>query len=392
MKIIFNQAGLFILLCCLEVLLPIFAPDSPINSLVFWYILGISLFYAFKLLGKVRSIPYFKSLYLLLILFVVYGLIYYIDGPNYISPATGDPLHKLSYTTAILKSLLPVFPIYFYSKKGLITDKFIKIWIIPFLFVAVIYYFDQLQAALLRHLMDDDVTNNGGYFIASLIPLVIFVSPKKIIQYTYLLICLMFVIYSMKRGAVLFSGLMVLIYFYNSMAGLSSQKKMAFILSFSILIFGVYLFVSRYMMDNLYFLERIQDTLEGNTSDRDSLYGEFIQHVINKANVIQQLFGGGANYTLSVSFNYAHNDWIEILVNQGFFGVIIFFIYWKSFYKAAFFSNVTKEYRIVLQMLFIGYLARTIFSMSYTEYNIFVNLSLGFCLSKICLNNSLQRR
>lgn len=145
------------------------------------------------------------------------------------------------------------------------------------------------------------------------------------------------------------------------------------------------------MIENLYFLDRIQETLEGNTSDRDSLYGEFLQHVLDKATIFQQLFGGGADYTLSVSFNYAHNDWIEILVNQGIFGVLIFYMYWNGFYKTAFKSQLSKDYKMVIQMIFIAYLAKTMFSMSYTTYNIFINLCLGFCLSKICRNNIYTR-
>lgn len=46
LKAVFSEAGLFLLLCCIEILLPIFAVESPLNSLVFWSLLGISLFYA----------------------------------------------------------------------------------------------------------------------------------------------------------------------------------------------------------------------------------------------------------------------------------------------------------------------------------------------------------
>lgn len=35
LKAVFSEAGLFLLLCCIEILLPIFAVESPLNSLVF---------------------------------------------------------------------------------------------------------------------------------------------------------------------------------------------------------------------------------------------------------------------------------------------------------------------------------------------------------------------
>ena len=237
LKAVFSEAGLFLLLCCIEILLPIFAVESPLNSLVFWSLLGISLFYAIKLLYLVRYHSFIKWVYILLFMFVVYGILYYLYGPIYISPASGERMHKLSYTTTILKSLSPLFPIYYYSKRGKITSEFIQIWIIPLFVVAVIFYFDQMQAAMLRHLMDDSVTNNGGYYIASLIPFAMFLSQKRLIQYVYLLTCLIFVIYSMKRGATVFAGLMLLVYFNNSLLGISIKKKLGFLVSFSVLLF-----------------------------------------------------------------------------------------------------------------------------------------------------------
>ena len=100
-------------------------------------------------------------------------------------------------------------------------------------------------------------------------------------------------------------------------------------------------------------------------------------------------YWGGANYTLTVSNNYAHNDWIEILVNQGILGIFVFFMYWKSFFRTAFRTNLDKTCSIVIKMIFIGYFAKTMFSMSYTDYNIMVNLCLGYCISRIDTTKSL---
>ena len=84
LKAVFSEAGLFLLLCCIEILLPIFAVESPLNSLVFWSLLGISLFYAIKLLYLVRYHSFIKWVYILLFMFVVYGILYYLYGPIYI--------------------------------------------------------------------------------------------------------------------------------------------------------------------------------------------------------------------------------------------------------------------------------------------------------------------
>ena len=58
--------------------------------------------------------------------------------------------------------------------------------------------------------------------------------------------------------------------------------------------------------------------MEGGSSGRDELLTNSLDYYLNNESIIQQIFGLGANGTLSVAGNGAHNDWVELLVNQGF--------------------------------------------------------------------------
>lgn len=52
------------------------------------------------------------------------------------------------------------------------------------------------------------------------------------------------------------------------------------------------------MMENLYFLERIQDTLDGDTSGRDSLYDDFWEYFLLSCYSTTTTIGGGGQTTL----------------------------------------------------------------------------------------------
>ena len=376
---IFNSANVFIAICCLDRLLPIFIPDTPINSLLHWSIIILPIYYAYKVCKRNDNNKYLKYLLLLIIMFFVYGVLYFLFGPTYINLSTGLPISKLSYTTAILKSLLPIYAFYYFTISGKLKDYDIKRWMIVFVFVAIVFYTDMLISVREMKGSVNDVTNNSGYFIVTLLPLLVFLESKKLYQYALFLLCLILVVFSMKRGAILSCVLMFGFFMFKSLKDASTKQKTILLLFIASIVLGLYYYISNFMMDNIYFLSRIEATLEGDTSNRSDLYGTFWKHILNE-DLFHQLFGNGANYTLSVSYNYAHNDWLEIGVNQGLFGVIVFCLYWISFFRCSFRTQLIHPYNIMLGMVFIDFFTRTIFSMSYTEHTLYTNICIGYCL------------
>ena len=379
MNVIKNSALWYIIFWCLETLLPIFI-DNPINSVIFWSLMLSSLYLAYRVNMLYTDKVFFNKLNLLVLLFVVYGVLYYLFGPVYIEPASGYPLNKLSYTTAVLKSLLPIYAFYYFTRKHKLKAKIVA-WLLPlFLIIAAIFYNDQMQKAMLRHLMSEDVTNNAGYYVMSLLPVTLFWFKKPILQYSAMMFIGILLIFAMKRGAILIGGLMTAFYFYHTFKDIGSKYRYYLIFFGLFLLLGLYYFISHYMMDNLYFLSRIEDTLEGDSSSRDDLYNEFWKHIIN-TNIVQQLLGGGANYTLHVSYNYAHNDWLEIGVNQGLLGVGIFATFWLGLYKRFKCNTLIVNYNVMLGMALIGIFVKTLFSMSYSDMTFFTTLCIGYCLA-----------
>ena len=121
--------------------------------------------------------------------------------------------------------------------------------------------------------------------------------------------------------------------------------------------------------------------MNGDASQRGVLHPFFWENFLYRANAVQMLFGYGANGTIKLTFNYAHNDWLEILTNQGLFGVIIFFYYWFAFFYSANFRNLSRESRFTLNLIIIMYFIKTFFSMSIGNMTIYTNCMIGLTLN-----------
>ena len=80
--------------------------------------------------------------------------------------------------------------------------------------------------------------------------------------------------------------------------------------------------------------------------------------------------------------NYAHNDWLEIAVNQGVLGIMIYILYWILFAKESLSKCYDPQIKMALQLLFIIYFMKTIISMSYYDMTIPATFALGYYLAQ----------
>ena len=104
------------------------------------------------------------------------------------------------------------------------------------------------------------------------------------------------------------------------------------------------------------------------------------------ANLLAFLFGNGANATITIVGKNAHNDWLEILINQGLVGGLLFAYFWYVFFrtcKIAYNRGKTDEIGLSLTIIFIICFTKTFFSMSITDMNIYMTSVLGYCLCRM---------
>lgn len=349
---------------------------------VFAYIIVvlISLFYAAKCYSSKNNPPVVVAYNVLFAVLCIYGALnLLIADVN----TTYKHIPVDFYLQNIVKSMLPFYAFYGFAKEGLITRKWLCWFSVIFGVVAAGNY-SYMQDALL---WDADssatgVTNNLGYVFVAFLPFVCFFK-RRIIQYVFIGICSVFVILSMKRGAILDLGIVLLFYFFM----ITKQGNIKNITKWLTIILTVAFFVLAYrfvliLMDtNVYFMHRVEDTMEGYSSGRDDLFTFYWRLFWDDSNAFEYIWGRGADGTIHTGHNYAHNDWLEILINQGFLGIILFAMFWYHLFKVIRKKTTHNIIRISLGMCALSLFVKTFFSMSINDMSIFSTCILGVIIA-----------
>lgn len=335
---------------------------------------------------------FFKSLNIFIFVTTIYGVILILSGQDlYITEGYMNvKASNLDYLKNIYMSLLPMYVFYDYTRRDKLTIHKVMLFTLCLLVVAVINFYHRRTELLLEVSQVDGVTLNNGYDFLALIPLFLLWNKKTITQYALLVTALFFVIICMKRGAIII-GAICFIYFLYSTLKYSRGKRRILVLTFSaIAILGTIFIFINMLASNDYFAYRIEQTLQGNSSNRDQLYSTYWNHFISETNIIRFLFGNGANATLKVGMNFAHNDWLELAINNGLLGICLYVWYYlalvKDSIKALKVDNL--YYAVIIMVLLIMFIS-SMFSMSYANINLAISLALGYALANVYNTSSL---
>lgn len=366
----------------------LYASGSFISQFLLLVIIIISLYTTGKVLLMRNRSRFIKGLDILLTLFTIYGFIRIVNGDDlYITEFGREKVRNFVYLKEIYCSLLPIYTFYYFSIKGYLNENTLRKWVIPFFVVAICEYYrierDTIKILVEAGLNDTGITNNSSYLFLSLIPALCLYYKKPAMQYIGLIICLFFVLMGAKRGAIIISLLIIAIFqYYNFKNSEGKRKTTLFVLSLFLFYVAFYI-LNEAIESQGYLYTRIQKTLEGDAGGiRNHMYSHLWNVFLHQSDVIQILFGRGAWGTLNVNINFAHNDWLEILTNQGVLGVLIFCNFFFALYKErkTISNNVyaVEIFVIIFTILF----TKTLFSMSYSDMNIYLTSIFGFVLAK----------
>lgn len=389
----FNRCDFFLLIWVLYYLQGIVYPEGGVFSLALLVVnLLLSVGCTFEVLLWKNKPFYFKGFNILMLLFTIYGFILSCsDTSTLYYPISGMSMKSYTYIKSIYLSLLPIYSFYYYTKKGFLTAERLRIWGVIFLISVTLSYF-RLQRDALEVLLDkgshaNEITNNSGYLFLSCLPLLVLYRKKPLVQFATLAFVMAFIVMGMKRGAIAI-GLVCAVYFMSqSIRNSKGKTRFLFILlSIGICIGAVFFFIYE-MTTSDYMMKRIDDTLAGYSSGRDNLYSFFWTYFTEQADFIHYLIGRGANGTLEIYYNYAHNDWLEIAVNQGLLGLIVYVFYWLCFYKT-WRNAINIDAKTILALMFLIFFAKTMFSMSYADMSYVSTSVLGFALATVNKPNS----
>lgn len=395
MKKIFNIANLYLLLAVLLALQDVVYEGGELLSKIIIVIFALFSIILWVITNNKYQLPsFFHGLNILLLIFTLYGVIHIFSHDTDYVEAASSEVSNYTYLLIIYLSLLPIYAFFFFTRKGLLNLSLLQFWGIILLVTFAARFFSYYVVKT-SDTEVDGITNNYGYLFVGILPLLVYYSNKTLLQYILLALCTLFVVFSMKRGAILVFFLCLIPFTFHILKQGSRRKRHVIYIFIGLFIIGGIYFVQYLLASNDYFISRLDDTMSGYTSRRDIIKEEIWKYYLHDASTIQQLFGSGANHTLRIAENYAHNDWLEILVNQGFFGVIVYCIYWFSYYhtykKSKLVLPTTKESAEISTVLLITLIASfilTFYSMSYSNLSIAFTMALGFSLGKMALIQS----
>lgn len=379
--------NIYILLWCIYNLQgTLYSSGGWLSQSVLMVLFTVSLYYFFYANLKYKLPGVLKALSIIVVVFSIYGFIRIIQNEQIIITENYYTIKSWDYLKNILMSLLPVYTIYIGTKCGGLTEIGLQRWIIVFLLVGIAGFYStnafNLAVAMASGSMREEFTNNSAYAILSIVILIPLFYKRPLLQYLFLGICIYYVLIGMKRGALLIGAVSILWFLFYLVRNNKSAKQK----TWSLLLTMVVVFMAVYLINNLlessdYFNTRIERTLEGDSSHRDELYGAFFDHFLGETNMLHFLFGNGADATIKISTNYAHNDWLEIAINNGAVMLILYLAYWIVLFRTARKAKENAVCFMILNLYFIIYFLRSWFSMSYADISIYASTALGYALA-----------
>ena len=310
-----------------------------------------------------------------ILIFVILNLVYFFVSYLWIEPSTtviGNTLYAL--LSFILFSFL--------GKRGLLTDRFVTIASIVLVTVSIPSFYNAQQIALSKVFYRDSTTVNSSVLFLMLLPF-LFVVKNKMISLFIFCVCLFFFFFGAKRGNIVAAVIPSILYVWVLLR--ESRRSFIKIILLIIAIIAISYWLKDLVLSNEYLLKRIDSTLEGDSSGRDVIYDSTWNLWYNSNSLINILFGFGydGTVTFSPTHHYAHNDWLEIIVNFGLLGILcyvwIFITIFKTILKI---KLVSRKY--ILESIVCIWILKTLFSMGYTEESMaLMAIPFGFIYSGI---------
>ncbi len=296
-----------------------FSQETIIASAILGRILlvliyGISFSYLIKM---TISSEKFHRIMKLFILFLILNFFGYLFSNDY---------SDFNIFKNVFLNFLPFFPFYYFARNNILTSKEISVVFFVLLPIFIIQFYQSTQNLKFDKFNDDYIVNNKVYLFIGLLPIV-FLIKNRIIAIFSLMVTWFYIVQSAKRAAVLIGLVSFLLFvFYNFRRSDTKKEKFRILngLVRFLLISGAIFFGYRFFTENDFLITRMNEMLDGDSSGRDVIALEAFQKWYNSDNVLNYLFGFGYNSVLHITGHVSHNDWLDMIVSYGIFGLFLY--------------------------------------------------------------------
>ena len=265
------------------------------------------------------------------------------------------------------------------GEKGAMTDGFFFVVSIVLLLVSIASFYHAQTTAWIQLGLEEgtDITNNATSAFLMLLPM-LFLIKKDWIKMVFLAICLLFLIMGAKRGNILAAIIPTGLFVWYMLRDSRHSAAKTFLLVAAVIVIGYLAY--HWFSTNEYLMYRMEQTAEGNASERDIIYANAWHTWYDSQNIFRFLFGYGYDATIHhpmMEGYRAHNDWLEILVDFGLLGIVFYIAVFISFLKHIR-RTLNLQVKMILLSSFFIWLFKSAYSMGFTESNMpLLMISLG---------------
>ena len=373
-----NGSDIYVFLWMIYMLQDILYSSGIINRIIQLIMMVWLVVVTAKCLTNRNNSPILRSTIFLVLMYCVYGVWDIIFGSAAIT-SSGTAISNYIYLQNSLNSLLPIFLFYYYTKKGKIDSNRMRIYVLVILATCISCYYRYESYAMSKWGNSENV-NNMSYMFISVIPLLFVYNKRIVLQFLFLCLIMFYTFIGMKRGAIAIGFVAMMIMMYSIVKGSRPQKRVVIILGIVLFIIYMFILVTTLVNNSDLFVSRIEQTISGDSSDRDTLYGKFWNIIAEETNPIYFIFGHGANSTVRIEGAYAHQDWLETLVNNGLLGKILLFNFYFTLCVTA--LKQRKRFPVIMYYSFLSItfilLSKTMFSMSIQGMYMYEGLLIGY--------------
>ena len=356
---------------------------SVLAKYILVFVILFSIYKVLYVINRYKLEKFMRGVNLLLLMFTVYGVWYYLFGKVYyidVGLFVYD-VPKYYYLKYIYCSLLPIYVYYDYAKKGVFTQKTLFYYVLCFIGVSILAFMSNMMTTMAVQLKEEySMTNNMGYRFIPILALLFLIKRWRTVL---MLVCFAFIVLGLKRGAIIVGTITVLFHLWYMLRQPSLIKKICAIFFVAGLICMMSIFVIKFYENNPYFQSRMEATLDGDSSGRDRIYTQLYDYYVRETNPFVFLFGNGADATVGIIGNYAHNDWLELAINQGLLGIIVYILFYVFWFKNWCDLRILKDTGISMAflVLLISCFLSSLFSMAYTGFSPINAICIGYVLT-----------
>ncbi len=271
---------------------------------------------------------------------------------------------------------------YYSEIKRSASSRVLSFVFLMFLVSFSIMFFYTRDTLMLKY--DRDVTVNAAYQLVVLIPylpIAFSYIKNNFLRIGIVLLMASLIILGSKRGAIvcMLMGIAFSLLYYMKHTQLDTKRVVIILL---MLLIG-YAFIYYSIEQNDYLIGRLEKTQKSGIGGRGIAYSVLWEHWRTNDSNLAFFFGNGTAASIGIWGNFAHNDWLELLSDNGLLGVIIYALLLISFFIMARRSILSKTYKCSLYLCILMWFLVTCFSMGYLSFSSGMNtMLLGILTAK----------